>query len=117
MLMTQEQIDSLKNSIERNCRNCSHFVGSEHDYEEMVTYSACCSKKENVWNLKSFPFQKKQKCFQVDTRILEFKDNDLQVLDDKWFIVYSDEEEKTKVENEINYIIKERYWDLLTPDV
>lgn len=111
--MNQEQIDKLKNSIHKNCHYCINYIRSEHDYEAQCTYNAYCSKKENVWNLLSFPFKKEQKCFDLDVRILDYWDGDLRALDDKWREVFDNEEERKKVEYESRELIKLRYWDLL----
>ena len=55
--------------MERNCLNCAHHEWYGPDNYEMSLWVetegwVCTGRKENVHNLKSFPFKKEQKCFK-----------------------------------------------------
>ena len=51
--------------MKKNCSNCKHCWYYEKESHESFLKEGwvCDGRKENVGNLKSFPFKKEQKCF------------------------------------------------------
>ena len=114
MGIPKEKIEEIRKRFKKNCTFCAYLTHSSHDYESWYWEPAYCSKseKEFVSNLKSFPFHKEQKCFEVDTEYFDWNDEDLIELRNKFSSDCNTEEEENKVIIEIDKLRNERYWDL-----
>lgn len=109
-MISQEKINKIKKSIEKNCFNCAYLSGGQYYYEEWYSEPYSCSKigNENKCDLKSFPHSRTQKCFSVDSMLIDGLDEDLTVLAEKFWL-HSDKEAL----EQLTILRNERYSDIM----